>query len=33
MRRVMIKSGNYISKWEEKWLNQVIMSLNEKRNN
>ena len=28
----MIKSSNYITKWEEKWLNQVIISLNEKRN-
>ena len=32
MRRKMIKSSNYITKWEEKWLNQVIISLNEKRN-
>ena len=32
MRRKMIISSNYITKWEEKWLNQVIISLNEKRN-
>ena len=32
MRRKIIKSSNDSTKREEKWLNQVIVSLNEKKN-